>query len=247
MTIVTIGTFTTSRLTAQPFGYEGDARAGLTARRFTISGLLTPAEWVSLVGVYNTWRDLRIADADTFKSAAVGSTVSLTLASINGLTVTSLACWFADPPTGEQVGAYIQATAVLVDANQALAVALREREKELDRDLPSLGTVVMGSCTVTLTQPMLTRRDGPQVALTAGGVSYITGALVAHKIRQIQGFISSGTYDNLLSWYDTTIASIPAAGTWFPVAEPTATTEIIVSGGVKSTRYNVTVTALEII
>jgi hypothetical protein len=107
--------------------------------------------------------------------------------------------------------------------------------------------VTLGSCTVTLTAPMLTRRDGPGVALTAAGSSYITGPLVAHSIRNIQGYISSGTYDNLLSWYDTTIASIPAAGTWFPISEPTATAEIIVSGGAKSTRYNVQVQALQIL
>lgn len=248
MPVVTIGTFTTDRLTAQPYGYEGEARTGLTARTFRISGLLTPAEWTSLVGVYNTWRNSRITDADTFASASVGTTVSLTLGSINGLTVTALACWFADAPSAEQVGAYLQASATLVDANQALAVLLRQREKDRDRDLPGgLGTVTLGSATITLTKPMLTRRDGPSVAMTAGGTSYITGPLVAHKIRQIEGFISSGTYDDLLAWYDTTIASIPAASAWFPVSEPTASAEVIVSGGAKSTRYNVSLTALQII
>jgi hypothetical protein len=247
MPVVTIGGFTTSTLTAQPFGYEGDARAGLTARTFRIAGLLTASEWATLVGVYNTWRTTRITDADTFKSASVGTTVSLTLTSINGLSVTSLACWFSEAPTGEQAGPYVQASITLVDANQALAVLLRQQEKDLDRELPSLGTITLGSATVTLTRPPLTRRDGPQVALTAGGNSYLTGALTAHRIRQVEGYISSGTYDDLLSWYDTTIASIPAANAWFPVSEPTATTEIIVSGGAKSTRYNVSLTLLQII
>ena len=244
---VTIGTFTTSRLTAQPFSYEGTARDGLTARTFRIAGLLTAAEWTSLVGVYDTWRATRITDPDTLQSGTVGTTISLTLGSINGLSVSGLACWFSEPPSGEQVGAYVQASVTLVDAAQALAVVLREREKQKDAEKPNLGTVTLGSAVVTLTKPMDTRRDGPSVALTAAGTSYITGPLVAHKIRQIEGWISSGTYADLLSWYDTTISAVPAATSWFPVSEPSATVEIDVSGGVKTTRYNVTLTALQIL
>jgi hypothetical protein len=248
--LITIGAFSCSNLTAQPFAYEGEARTGLTARTFRIAGLLTPAQWASLVSVYGTWRDTRITDADTLSSATVGTTVSLTIANTNGLSVTSLACWFADPPSAEQVGTFLQVTATLVDANQALAVLLRGQEKSRQNSeatTPSLGTVTLGSAVVTLTRPMETRRDGPSVALTAAGTSYITGPLAAHKIRQIEGFISSGTYSDLLSWYDTTISSTPASSSWFPVSEPTATAEVIISGGAKSTRYNVTLTALQII
>lgn len=247
MPVITIGAFTCDYLTAQPFGYEGDARGGLTARSFRIAGLLTPAEWATLRGVYDTWRNTRITDPDTFKSSTVGTTVSLTISGANTLSVTSLPCWFTDAPSGEQAGAYIQGSTTLVDAAQALAVVLRTREKALDVDLPNLGTVTLGSATVTLTRPMVTRRDGPNVALTAGGTSYITGPLTAHRVRRIDGFISSGTYDDLLSWYDTTISTIPAANAWFPVSPPTATTEIIVSGGAKATRYNVSLEAVQVI
>lgn len=249
-TLVTIGSFTATTLTAQPFAYEGEARTGLTARTFRISGLLTPTQWASLVGEYNTWRGNRIADADTLSSGTVGTTVSLTLASMNGLSVTALACWFADPPSSDQVGAFVDASVVLVDANEALAVLLRELEKSrqnTEATTPNLGTVTLGSCTVTLTKPMETRRDGPAVALTAAGTSYITGPLVAHKIRQIEGYISSGAYSDLLSWYDSTISSTPASTSWFPVSEPTATAEVIITGGAKATRYNVQITALQII
>ena len=247
---VTIGSFTTNALLAQPFGYEGDARTGLTARTFRINGLLTSAEWQALISEYNTWRGTRITDADTLSSGTVGTTVNLTISSTNGLSVTSLACWFAEPPAGEQAGVYINATVTLVDANQALAVLLREQEKSRqssEATTPSLGTVTLGSAVVTLTRPMETRQDGPSVALTATGVSYVTGPLAAHKVRQIEGYISSGTYSDLLSWYDTTIAAVPAATSWFPISAPTATAEVIISGGAKSTRYNVSLTALQIL
>jgi len=247
---ITIGSFSTNALLAQPFGYEGEARTGLTARTFTVSGLLTPTQWQALVAAYNTWRNARIQDEDTLKSGIVGTTVSVSITSTNGLSITSLACWFTEPPQGEQTGAYISARCTLVDAAQALDVLLRSVEKateNTEKDLPNLGTVTLGSAVVTLTKPMDTRRDGPDVALTATGVSYITGPLVAHKVRDIEGYISSGTYADLLSWYDTTIAAVPQATSYFPVTAPSSTAEVVVTNGVKSTRYNVQITVLQIL
>lgn len=244
----TIGSFTTTRLTAQPFGYEGTAREGLTARTFRISGLLSKAEWQALISEYNTWRNLRIADEDTLLSGVVGTTVNVTT-DLNGVSISALACWFAEAPSGEQVGTYIQASVTMVDAAQALQVLLREQEKNRDRNeatRPSLGTVTFGSAVVTLTEPMETRQDGPNVTMTAGGYSYITGALAAHEVRNVRGYISTGTYTDLLTWYDDAVDSLPTAGSWFPTAPPSATAEVIVDGGVKSTRYNVTLTVVKI-
>ena len=246
---VTIGSFTCSYLTAQPFGYEGEARAGLTARTFQISGLLTPTQWQSLLSVYNTWRDSRLTDADTALSGVIGTTIALTV-SANGVSVSALPCWFAEAPSAVQTGAYISASVTLVDAAQALAVLLRQQEKSRQNSeatLPSLGTVTLGSAVVTLTKPMDTRQDGPNVALTATGTSYVTGPLTSHKVRQIEGYITTGTFDNVLSWYDTTIAAVPAASSYFPITAPTATAEVIISGGVKSTRYTVQLTVLQIL
>lgn len=252
---ITIGAFSTNRLTAQPFGYEGEARTGLTARTFTMSGLLTAAEWQTLVAEYNSWRSSRIQDPDTLLSGAVGTTTNVTITSTNNLSVTALPCWFSEPPSGDQTGRYVSATVVMVDAAQALQVLLREAEKQRQSNealVPSLGTVTFTrasgtSPVVTLTKPMDTRQDGPTVALTATGVSYVTGPLKAHSARDIEGYISTGTYSDLLAWYDETIAAVPVATSWFPITPPSATAEVIISGGVKSTRYNVTLTALKII
>lgn len=245
---ITIGAFSCDALTAQPFAYEGEARTGLTARTFRVNGLLTATQWQNLISVYNTWRNTRITDEDTLSSGTVGTTVSLTITSTNGLSVSSLACWFAEPPSGDQAGAYINATATLVDAAQALEVLLHTEEKNKEAEnLPNLGTITFGSAVVTLTAPADTRQDGPQMALTATGVSYITGPLAAHETRNVQGYISSGTYADLLSWYDTTIASVPVATSWFPVEAPTSTAEVIVDGGVKSTRYNVQLVVKKVI
>lgn len=253
---VTIGTFSCNALTAQPFEYEGDARTGLTSRTFRISGLLTPAQWKALVTEYDTWRNLRITDADTLLSGVVGTTVSLTITDTNGLSVTSLPCWFAEAPSGPQVGAYVSASCVLVDAAQALAVLLRSTEKSRQNQeataKPNLGTITFTrasgtSPVVTLTAPAKTRQDGPSVALTSTGTSYITGPLTSHRVRQIEGYLSTGTDDDLLAWYDETVAAVPSPTSWFPTEPPRFTAEGIISGGVKSTRYNVSLTAVQII
>lgn len=252
---ITIGSFNCNALTAQPFGYEGEARLGLTARTFQISGLLTASQWQDLINEYTTWRNLRIQDEDTLLSGNTGTTVNLSITSANGLSVSNLNCWFTEPPAAEQAGNYVSATVTLVDAGQAVAVLLRQQEKQRQSNeatTPNLGTLTLTRATgvspvVTLTKPMLTRQNGPNVAMTATGASYITGALVAHKVRQIEGYLTTGTFNDVLSWYDETIAAIPAVNSWFPVTPPVSTAEVIISGGSKSTRTTVTMTAVQIL
>lgn len=411
---ITIGSFSASTLLAQPIGYEGDARDGFTARTFTVSGLLTPAQWQALISEYDTWRSTRLADQDTLLSESVGTTVSLSISNVNGLSVSNLACWFIEAPRGDQTGAYVSAQATLVNATDALAVLLRERDKAKERqiaeaqdvscavvtanlerrkdetdceiaalsgglaqdfalqdiqrgrieaeakataataqttalaatktaeataelkdkqaqhtgrassaasiatadlnleaqqatakataygaggtalqaiqaaaistelaegaariaalnsggtlnslrdsrgllalydkylgeDLPDLGTVTLGSATVKLLKPMETFGDGPSVAMTATGISYVTGPLAAHEMRQVEGIITSGTYADVRSWYSTTISTVPAAGTWFPTSAPSATAEAFLVSGVKGTRYTVSVEVKKIL
>lgn len=285
---ITIGTFTSSKLTAQPYAYEGEAGDGLTSRMFRITGLLTPTQWQALVSEYNAWRNTRINDADTLFSASIGTTVSLSINSANGITVTNLACWFRTAPEGRQLGAYIDASADLVDAAQALAVLQKEITKNQQRniatekleatarvaalttgttledlkaarslasaydrylaeDLPDLGTVTLGGVTIKLLRPMTTYSDGPQVGFSAGGKSFITGPLKAHETRRVEGIITSGTYDTLLSWFNTSVTTSPATNDWFPTTPPTATAEKFLVSGVVATRYTVTLEVKKII
>ena len=126
---LTIGAFSTNALTAQPFGYEGDARQGLTARKWSVSGLVTKAQWAALITVYETWRDLRITDSDTLLSGTVGSTVSFTGTGF-GQSWSAISCWFTSPPSATPAGVYLDASCELVDATQALQALLREAEKQ---------------------------------------------------------------------------------------------------------------------
>ena len=245
---ITIGGFSATSLFAQPFGYEGQAVDGLTSRKWSVSGLLSSAQWQSLISVYDTWRTTRLTDADTWSSASVGTTVALT-ATANGISASSLACWFFSPPAGKQVGQFIDAQVELIDANQALAVLLRGKEKQRQQseaDRPSFGTYTLGSATLTLTKAPDTYRDGPQLALTAAGVHHITGPFLATRIKDLEGTTDATGWANVRSWYETTIASAPAAASWFPVSEPTATGERIIVSGAVTTRYTVRVTLAEV-
>jgi hypothetical protein len=238
---ITIGAFSNNNLTAQPYGHEGDARQGLTARKWVISGLVTKAQWVNLNSVYETWRNLRIADSDTLLSGTIGSTVSFTGTGF-GQTWSAISCWFTAPPSATPAGVYLDASFELVDATQALAVLLREREKSRQNSealIPSFSTITLGTVTVTPLEPPDGYADTPQPQLSAGGRHYFTGPLGATATRRIRAHVSAADYLTLRTWFETQTATTPASGVWYPVNFPTPSAEVIITGGAKSTRYTV--------
>ena len=235
----TIGSFSCNFLTSQPLSYDGDARKGLTAPQFRLNGLLTPTEWQSLIGVYDTWRDARIQDPDSAKSNSIGTTVNFS-GSANGITWSAIPCWFTDAPSGEQVGAYIQASVSLVDAAKSLEVL--QKEPTLASDRYTFGTFYLGTTPIELLKPPQTYQDTPTLSLTATGASYITGPLSATRILQIEGYTDAAGWDDILTWYETTIATTPATDDLFPIEPPSATAEGRIISGVRSDLYTVSVT-----
>lgn len=240
---ITIGTADFPALTAQPFGYEEtETRAGQTARKWLITGLLKPSEWLALLGVYDTWRDARINDEPTETSGVVGTTIAFTGDGPGGQSWTSVACWFIAAPAAEQSGAYLSASVELVDANQALAVLLKaEEEAAADEDLPDLGTITLGTTTLTLLKPVDAYATSPTMELTAGGSHYIQGALVPYNIKDVEGTTNLSGWNAVRAWYETQIAAVPLAGSYFPITAPTATAENKVISGVKTVQYTVSI------
>ena len=240
---ITIGSFSFETLTAQPYGYEEtDTRAGLTARKWAIQGLLKPSEWLSLLGVYDTWRNTRIQDDDSLASGTVGTTVAFSGTGAGGATWTNIACWFISAPAAEQSGAYLAVTVELVDANQALAVLLRAEEKSSEaEDLPDFGTITIGTTTVKLTKPVDSYGEGPSLELTATGNHYITGPLVVYKIKDVEGTTTLTGWNDIRSWYESRIIAVPSPDSYFPISIPTATAEKKVVDGVKTTVYTVSI------
>jgi len=244
---LTLNSLTLSALTAQPYGYdESDTRAGLTARKWHVEGLCTPSEWQSLLSLYDTWRDTRITDADTKTSGVIGTTVSLS-GDANGITFTSVPCWFISAPSGTQIGAFVQASCELVDANQGLEVLLRSDEKSTQPQL-LFGTFEIGSATITLLQPPDTFQDLPPLAMTAGGTHYITGAHSITTLYQIEGYCNETNWTALQTWiYDTASnTSAPTTGSFYPLSIPTPSAENAIENGVKVIRYKVSMQIAEV-
>jgi len=247
---VTINGLTITNLTAQPLGYAAeDVSLGLAARSWTVAGLLNSTQLGQFISIFETWLAARQADPDSIASNSVGSTVGLSF-SANGLSASGVACWFTDAPTIEQVGAYVQLTATLVDANQALTVAKKALEKSSAADdalLPNLGTVSLGGVTITLLEPMDTLDDLPTLERTAGGFAYIQGPLRSSAVRQITGTVASeADWITLRNWVASTVQSTPAVGDWWPTSAPTASVEARIVAGLKTNLYTVTLTVEEV-
>jgi hypothetical protein len=246
---VTVGTFTFPNLTAQPFGYqEIDTLAGRTARQWEISGLLTPAEWLDLLGVYDAWRNSRIADEPTNISGVIGTVVSFSGTGPGGQIWTNINCWFSVAPTGTQIGAYISASVTIVDANEQLETILKEeqdqeqeQQQEQSENLPDLGTFTLGSTVLTLLKPVDAYQTNPALEFTATGVHYVTGNLVPYKIKDVEGTTDLTGWNNIRSWYEAQISSVPLAGSYFPISSPTASAENKIIDGVTTVQYTVSI------
>jgi hypothetical protein len=242
---ITIGTAAFPTLTAQPFGYEEtNTRAGQTARKWLVTGLLKPSEWVTLLGVYDAWRNTRIDEVPTETSKVVGTTIALSAKGPGTLAWTNVACWFISAPEAEQSGAYLSASVELVDANQALAVLLKQEEAEAEEeegDLPDLGTFTLGSAVLTLLKPPDTYSDLPQLELTATGNHLISGPKVIVRVKDIEGTTNASGWTAVRSWYETNAIATPAAGAYFPISVPTATAENKIVGGAVVIQYTVSI------
>jgi hypothetical protein len=240
---ITIGSTDFPTLTAQPFGYdETDTQAGQTARKWLITGLLKPTEWLSLLTTYDTWRDTRINDEPTKVSGVIGTTVAFTGNGPGDQTWTSVACWFTTAPEAEQSGSYLSASVELIDANQALEVLLKAEEAdEAAEDLPDLGTITIGTTTLTLLKPIDAYAASPTMELTATGTHVIQGALVPYNIRDIEGTTNSTGWTAIRAWYETQIRAVPTVGTYFPITSPSATAANKVVAGVTTVEYIVSI------
>lgn len=241
---VTIGSVTFPNLTAQPFGYdEVDTRAGQTARKWSISGLMTPLEWLDLLAEYNTWRDLRILEDPVLENPVVGTTVLFSGTGAGGELWSNIPCWFSVAPSGEQAGIYILASVEVVDAAEALEVVVRQQENEeaTSEDNPDLGTVNIGGAVLTLLKPMETYAQGPQLEFTTTGVHYLTGPLAVYKIRDIEGTTDATGWGLVQAWYESQIVAVPLTGSWFPISPPSASARNKLVSGVTTVEYTVSI------
>ena len=246
---VTLESLTVSALQAQPLGYDGtDTVNGLVARRWNIQGLVRPAEWLDLLQVFETWQGSRLSDPDTLVSLDVGTTVSFSGSAL-GYSWSNVACWFAKAPEAEVVGAYVGVSFELLDAEQSLAVLLRQLESEVqtaESSVPDYGTLTLGAATLTLTEQPDGYAEGPQLQRTAAGGVVINGPLGVIRAKSVRGYTDSSGWSALQSWYETTAATTPVSGAFYPSAAPRMNQELVVINGVKTTRCNIEIELWEI-
>lgn len=240
---ITVGSLTIKQHQQLPFTHVGDSLTGQTARRWPVQAILTPAEWLTLDGIYSTWRAARLADPDTMVSLTVGSTVN-TSGKVWGMTWTNVAAWFTSPPTPSAAGAMVSVSFELADAAQMLAVMLRSDAlaTEIEDNESTYGTYTLGTITLNLTAASDGFEDGPTMELAATGTHVIRGPLLASKMKRIQGWThTAGAAATIRTWYETTIATTPAVNAWFPVTPPVIEQTPVIVAGARVTRFLVSV------
>lgn len=241
---ISIGGFTFDRLTAQPFGYdETDTRRGFTAKKWAISGLATPSEWITLLGVYDNWRNAKITEEDPLVSNSVGTTVAFSGDGPGGATW-SAACWFSSAPQGEQAGIYISISVEVVHAAEALAVLVASDAASSSGGTdtpPDLGSITISGAVITLTKVPETFQSVPSMELTSGGKTYISGPLKPVEVQDIEGETNLAGWNALRSWFSATMQTTPAAGSWYPISVPTATAERRIVSGSPTNVYIVSI------
>jgi hypothetical protein len=252
---VTIGSNTYSYLDTQPTGYdEKDTEKGLTIRKWKVSGFLTQSEWTGLLTAYNAWRDARFNDPDSVATNSVGTTIAFS--TTEPPAVSNVACWFTKAPQATREGTLWNASAELVDAAQALAVALKQKDKGKEEEIKDQDLVDLGTYTIqisgrpdvvlTLTAVPDAFDDAPQLNLTAQGTHYLSGPTGITNVKDLAGYTDATGWNNLQYWYAEIIKQRPARNSWFPTTPPKASAENIITAGLKVIRYNVTLTLVKV-
>lgn len=237
-----------SRLQAQPFGYEGNSRDGLTYRSWQVQGLVCSEDWLALLSIYESWRVLRFDDPDSVASDSIGTTVGFS-GSAYGLVWSDVACWFDEAPAGSDAGDYwLSVSFLLVDAEQALEVAKRESEQNeeaAEDNRPDNGTWTVecpaSSCstTITLTKNPVGWAEGPEMERASPGNLVVSGPLGVIHRREIDGYTDEAGWDCIRCWYETITVEYPQSGQWYPAAPPQMDRELVTVSGVRTTRCNV--------
>lgn len=241
---VTIGGLTLEHLQAQPLVYNTvDTRAGNTVRSWEIQGIVTGSEWLSLLSIYDTWRDAKIAEDNPASSKVVGTSVSFSGTGYGGQTWTSIACWFDSPPAGSQAASMVSVSFTLVDALQAIESYYKEEtDQREDSSSIDYGTITLGGVVITLTAYPNVFLTTPDLDLTAGGKHYVTGPKTVVEGMEIEGEIVGTDVTALRNWYKTTAQANPVTGQYFPTTPPTFAGFEKVVGGTPVLYYEVTMT-----
>lgn len=240
-------TFSFPNLTAPPLGLDTtDATKGRAAETVTFTGLLRKTETDTLWSLCRSWRAARLPEEPAIRTGVLGATIAVT-ASGPGFTWTSRPCWITDGPSQDAAGSLIRVSLTLVDAAQSLAIQQREIEEGLEeQEALGLGTLTFGTAVVNLLATPGTFDSLPQAELTPAGAHVITGPLLAVETRDVSGWVTAANKTALETWFTTTVASTPAAGSWFPTSPPRFEAFLRTNAGALTVAFRVQFTAVKI-
>ena len=244
--------FTYPNLSQHPLAFDAvDVRRGRAPEMLQPSGLLLKSQADSLVNMFRAWKATRLAQEAPERTGTVGEVVLVTAKGpgYSGASAWSnRAAWFDSFDKPAQVGPYTRVGLTLVDANQALAVILRElEEQEEQEEALNLGTLTFGGAVVNLTARPDNLSGLPQLELSPTGAHIITGSLATVDVREVRGWVTAANLTALETWVKTTAATpTPAANSWFPTAWSTPVARLKRNAGVVSTVYDVSFTAAKI-
>jgi hypothetical protein len=244
--------FTFPNLDQHPLAFDAvDVRRGRAPESLQPSGLLLKPQADSLLNLFRSWRTAKLAEEAPERTGTVGAVVLVT-ASGPGYSGASAwsnrAAWIDSIEKPSQVGPFTRVGLTLVDANQALAVALRELEEgEEQEEALGLGTLSFGGAVVNLTARPDDIGNLPQPELSAAGAHVITGNLATVDLRNVQGWVTAAHLPTLESWVKTTAATpSPANNTWVPSAWTQPVARLKRNAGAVSIVFDVSFTATKI-
>lgn len=240
---VTLNNTAFAGLQALPISYQAESvTQGVAARAWEVQGLLNNVDAAALSNLFETWLATRKAENDSLLTGTAGTTVAFTGAA-GGRSWSSIACWFDAPPAMDRAGMWWRVSFTVVHAAEAIEALLRGEEltrERADAFAPTFSSITVGTVALTILQEAEGRADGPSVTTAATGADLVEGPLRAARVRNIVGYgsgVGRADFDTLLTWFDTIVATRPAAGTWFPISPPTAAPSVIVDNGVKVSRW----------
>ena len=244
--------FTYPNLSQHPLAFDAvDVRRGRAPESLQPSGLLLKPQADSLTDMFRAWKAVKLAEEAPERTGTVGAVVLVTARGpgYSGASAwTNRAAWFDSYEKPVQVGPYTRVGITLVDANQALAVALRELEEgEEQEEALGLGTLTFGGAVVNLTARAENIEGLGGLELSAAGVHVITGNLATVDTREVRGWVTAANLPTLETWVKTTRATpSPVNNTWFPSAWTQPVARLKRNAGAVSTVYDVSFTATKI-
>jgi hypothetical protein len=245
-------TFTFPNLEQHPLAFDGvDVDRGRAPEMLQPSGLLQKTQADALLGMFRAWTAARLLQEDPARTGTVGEVVLVTARGpgYSGAHAwTNRQAWIRAIEKPTQVGPFTRVGLTLVDANQALAVLLRELEEgEEEQEALNLGTLTLGGAVINLTARPENIEGLPQLELSAAGAHVITGNLATVDTKEVRGWVTAAHLPTLETWVKTTAAtSTPAANSWFPNSWGIPTARLKRNAGAVSTVYDVSLTITKI-